>query len=81
MEREVIILSEYQEFLQERDRIDFLVEKGFKIKNITENLSGAFVEFEKTLDSEIENETLHILTADARKYFSVVLINQQKEKI
>ncbi|MDF0725485.1 hypothetical protein PY093_02010 [Cytobacillus sp. S13-E01] len=68
-------MSDYQEFLQERDRIDFLLQKGYTIKNITENLSGAFVDFEK--GDKIE--TLHILTADARKYFSVALINQQKE--
>ncbi|MGE8205738.1 hypothetical protein ACQKP0_14370 [Heyndrickxia sp. NPDC080065] len=69
-------MSEYQQFLQERDRIDYLVENGYKIINITENLSGAFVHFEKRMDSNVENETLHILTADARKYFSVILMNQ-----
>lgn len=74
-------MSEYQVFLQERDRIDFLVEKGYKIKNIIENLSGAFVEFKKSIDSKVDSETLHILTAEARKYFSVVLLNQQKEEV
>jgi hypothetical protein len=68
-------LSEYQEFLQERDRLDFMVQKGYRIKNVLENLSGAFVEFENT---EGESETLQILTPDARKYFSVLLLKQQK---
>ncbi|MBD1382486.1 hypothetical protein [Metabacillus arenae] len=71
-------MSEYNQFLQERERIDFLLQKGYKIKNITENLSGAFVEFEKIEEPHEENETLHILTPDARKYFSVVLIKQQR---
>jgi hypothetical protein len=68
-------LSEYQEFLQERDRLDFMIQQGYSIKNITENLSGAFVEFE---NQEGENETLQILTPDARKYFSFLLLKQQK---
>ncbi|QOR64638.1 hypothetical protein IM538_12235 [Cytobacillus suaedae] len=69
-------MSDYQQFLQERDRIDFLLQNGYKIANITENLSGAFVDFE---NKEKEQETLHIQTADARKYFSVTLIKQTKE--
>jgi hypothetical protein len=68
-------MSDYQQFLQERDRIDFLIQKGYKIKCITENLSGAFVEFEN-LQNENSKETLHILTAEARKYFSVKVIQQ-----
>ncbi|MBS4177363.1 hypothetical protein [Lederbergia citrea] len=71
-------MSEYQDFLQERDRIDYLVQEGYKIKNVTENLSGAFVLFEKNIEPNVENEVLHIQTAEGRKYFSVVLINQQK---
>ncbi|MBP2239840.1 hypothetical protein J2Z40_000393 [Cytobacillus eiseniae] len=74
-------MSDYQTFLQERDQIDYFTQKGYRIKNITENLSGAFVEFERESkeSKEFNKETLHILTADGRKYFSVVLINQQKE--
>lgn len=68
-------MSDYQQFLQERDRIDFLLQNGYKITNITENLSGAFIDFE---NKEKEQETLHIQTADARKYFSVMLIKQTK---
>lgn len=75
-------MSEYQEFLQERDRIDFLIQKGYKITNITENLSGGFVHFEKSEDHQADSkkETLHILTAEARKYFSVMVLQQQKEE-
>lgn len=69
-------MSEYQTFLQERDKIDFLLQKGYRIKNISENLSGAFLEME---NNEKETETLHVITAEGRKYFSVLLIQQQKE--
>ncbi|MBB6452540.1 hypothetical protein HNQ94_000985 [Salirhabdus euzebyi] len=76
-------MSEYQDFLHERDRIDFLLQKGYKITNVTENLSGAFVDFEKSGESngEAPRETLHILNADARKYFSAMLMKQQKEEV
>lgn len=70
-------MSDYQQFLKEQDQIDFLLEKGYKIKKVTENLSGAFVDFEKG-----ENfDTLHIETAEGRKYFSVKVIQQQKEEM
>ena len=48
-------MSDYQQFLQERDQIDFLLQKGYKIKKITENLNGALVDFEKGKNTE----TLH----------------------
>lgn len=69
-------MSEYQDFLNERDKIDYLIQKGYKIKSVNENLSGAFVDFQK--DDLVE--TLQIVTPDGRKYFSVLLIKQQKEE-
>ena len=69
-------MSSYHEYMAEREKIDFLLQKGFKITAVTENLSGAFVRFERTENNQTEQETLDILTADARKYFSSVLIQQ-----
>jgi hypothetical protein len=73
----------YQEFLAERDKIDYLIQQGYYIKNVRENLSGAFVEFElKIPDSSGKKDTtqiLHIKNADARKYFSSLLIRQMKQ--
>ncbi|KML29303.1 MULTISPECIES: hypothetical protein [Priestia] len=69
-------MSSYHEYMAEREKIDFLLQKGFKITAVTENLSGAFVTFERIEKNQTEQETLHILTADARKYFSSVLIQQ-----
>jgi hypothetical protein len=50
---------------------------------VRENLSGAFVEFElKIPDSSGKKDTtqiLHIKNADARKYFSSLLIRQMKQ--
>ena len=71
-------MSEYQQFLKERDLIDYYLQKGYQMKNITENLSGAYILFEKEDSSgEKEMETIHLLTPAARKYFSVRLIQQQ----
>jgi hypothetical protein len=67
-------LSDYQQYLSEREKIDFLIQKGYRIKGVLENLSGAFVKFEKGK----ETETLHILTAEARKYFSVMIMKQNQ---
>ncbi len=70
-------MSSYNEFVAEREKIDYLIEQGYKIKAVTENLSGAFVEFEQVNEDAPKVETLHILTADARKYFSGILIQQK----
>jgi hypothetical protein len=70
-------VSDYQLFLTERDKIDYLIQKGYRITGVKENLSGAFVDFEKVTNEGKEAETLHILTAEARKYYSVMLINQK----
>ncbi|MFJ8244423.1 hypothetical protein [Peribacillus asahii] len=72
-------MSEYQEYVKERDQIDFLIQNGYRVKYITENLDGALVEFEKSDDlSEKKKEILNILTPNARKYLSAKLLEQQK---
>ncbi|UOY93175.1 hypothetical protein MUG87_03315 [Ectobacillus sp. JY-23] len=60
----------YNEFIAEREKIDFLLERGYQIVSVHEDLDGAFVSFQKAED----RITLHIQTADARKYFSVKLL-------
>ncbi|USK71212.1 hypothetical protein [Peribacillus asahii] len=72
-------MSEYQEYVKERDQIDFLIQNGYRFKQINENLDGALVEFEKSEDlSEKKKEILNILTPNARKYLSAKLLEQQK---
>ncbi|MFB5282499.1 hypothetical protein [Peribacillus sp. Hz7] len=72
-------MSEYQEYVKERDQIDFLIQNGYRVKYITENLDGALVEFEKSDElSEKKKEILNILTPNARKYLSAKLLEQQK---
>ncbi|WP_226577059.1 hypothetical protein [Halobacillus litoralis] len=75
-------MSDHREFEAEREKIDFLLEQGYIIKEVTENMSGAFVGFEYTgSDAEkSQYERLHLLHPDSRKYFSTILVQQQKKQ-
>ncbi|MFD4707084.1 hypothetical protein ACFWM3_19760 [Gottfriedia sp. NPDC058432] len=68
-------MSTYKEFLIERNQIDSLMKKGYKIKNVRETLDGAYVDFENQ-DEEEQFITLHIMNADTRKYFGSLIIKQ-----
>lgn len=68
-------MSTYKEFLIERNQIDSLIKKGYKIKNVRETLDGAYVDFENK-DEEEMYITLHIMNADTRKYFGSLIIKQ-----
>lgn len=69
------LMSTYKEFLIEKNQIDSLIKKGYKIKNIRETLDGAFVDFEN--QEEVEKlVTLQIMNADTRKYFASFLLKQ-----
>jgi hypothetical protein len=69
-------MSDYQQFLNERDKIDFLIQKGCHISGVKEHLNGASVDFLHPNGNVIE--TLQIGTANARKYFSSLLIKQNQ---
>lgn len=72
-------MSEYKEFLLEKDKIDNLFDQGFHITRVVENLNGAIVDFEKkTEKGENEMKQLHIKMAEARKYFATHLIMRAK---
>jgi hypothetical protein len=77
-------MSSYKEFLEEKQKIDELLAKGYQISAVRENLSGAFVEFVPAANSLTlagEKVELHILTADARKYFSNIIIASQRKVV
>jgi len=70
-------MSEHQQFLDERDKIDFLIQKGFRIHQVHEHLNGSSVDF---YHPEVnKTETLLIGNANARKYFSSLLIQQKQD--
>ncbi|MBO9128782.1 hypothetical protein [Bacillus sp. 165] len=75
-------MSEYKEFIIERSKMDVLIQKGYRIKRVTEHLNGASIEFELTHPKSSEqkrNEVLHIQTAEGRKYFSSLILQQQHQ--
>ncbi|MEI5908441.1 hypothetical protein WAK64_15435 [Bacillus spongiae] len=64
----------HQEYIAEREKIDFLIEKEFTIIDVTEDLNGSIVVFSKG-EEEI---SLHVKTAEARKYFSNLLVQKNE---
>lgn len=62
-------MKEHDHFLIEKDQIDGLLNDGFSIGGVSENLEGTFVRFQK----EAETFTLHLESPDARKYFAFLL--------
>ncbi|MFS1512721.1 hypothetical protein VQL36_09825 [Chengkuizengella sp. SCS-71B] len=76
-------MSSYKQYQVEKEKIDTLLQRGYKIKNVRENLSGSFVEFELEDSCEINKfqnkKTLLVTNADARKYFSTLIIQEKKD--
>lgn len=72
-------MSEYLQFLKEREQIDSLIQSDFEITQITENLNGSIALFSKNKKNNGGEliETLQISHANARKYVSAKLIQQQ----
>jgi hypothetical protein len=67
-------MSEYKAYIEEKEKIDGLIQEGYRIICVNEDLDGAFVEFERLEDKS--RRQLQILTADARKYFSNILMTE-----
>ncbi len=65
-------MSAYEEAVLEMKNIDSLLNQGYDIAHVYENLSGMFVELKK----DEERENVQLLTADARKYLSIKLREQ-----
>lgn len=75
------LVSSYKQFIDERDKIDYFIYQGYQITSVTEDLNGDCVQFElQSKDEKInrEKKTLHISNADARKYFSTIMMKQQR---
>lgn len=66
-------MSEYQQVLEEKAKLDSYMVRQFKFIRIEENLSGATVTLQHPGG---EAATLQLLTAEARKYLTNLLIKQ-----
>ncbi|NIK70058.1 MULTISPECIES: hypothetical protein [unclassified Paenibacillus] len=66
-------MSAYQEFLEEKQKLDAYIGRQFRIHNVVENLSGATIEL---VHPGGESAVLQLLSADARKYMSNLVVKQ-----
>ncbi|WP_110926599.1 hypothetical protein [Bacillus massiliglaciei] len=69
-------MTEHQEYLIEREQIEFLLEQGYRITSVSENLSGAFLDFELVNGTVQEVKQLNIKTPEGRKYFSAFFLKR-----
>lgn len=69
-------MSEHQQYLAEKDKIDSFIQKGYRIHGVNEHLNGDSVNFLHPNGNV--TETILIGTANGRKYFSSLLINQNE---
>ena len=76
-------MSASEEFWNEKQEIDALLNDGYLIARIEEDLGGTEVRFIKSEPSPEQTERLlRLLTADARKYVvSLVFERQRKMEI
>lgn len=70
-------MSEHQQYLTEKNLIDELIQKGYRIQGVNEHLNGDSVDF--LHPNGTVTETILVGTANARKYFSSFLIKQNAE--
>ncbi|WP_050180392.1 hypothetical protein [Domibacillus robiginosus] len=69
-------MSDYKEFVKEKEAIDALIDDGYRIIAVKETLEGDFTEFERHL----ERKELHLLTAEARKYIGTLIVEAKRRK-
>ena len=70
-------MSAFAEFDQERQAIDSLMEQGYKVIGIFEDLNGATVKF-IPVEPGGEPVELLLLTADARKHVTTLIFGGSK---
>ncbi|WP_054942376.1 hypothetical protein [Paenibacillus ihuae] len=70
-------MSAFDEFDQERQAIDALLEQGYQVIRIAEDLDGARVTFAPGGPGQSPVELL-LLTADARKHVTTVVFAGRK---
>ena len=70
-------MSEFEQFQAEKQKLDGFVAQKFKIVGVNEDLEGAWLDLEHPGG---ETASLHLTTANARKYYvSLLLIQGQTQ--
>ncbi|MBD0380245.1 hypothetical protein [Paenibacillus sedimenti] len=67
-------MSDHEQFMHEKKKLDDFVSQKFKIVGVKEDLNGAWLDLEHPGG---ETASLHLETANARKYFAALLIRQE----
>ncbi|MER1998553.1 MAG: hypothetical protein ABS882_02170 [Lysinibacillus sp.] len=63
-------MSEYKEYIEEKQMLERYFELGYKVTAINENLSGMYIEFSSP---ESIQQTILLTTAEARKLIATKL--------
>lgn len=66
-------MSEYEQFQNEKQKLDGYVAQKFKIVGVKEDLEGAWLDLEHPGG---ETANLHLKTANARKYYVSLILAQ-----
>ncbi|KKE80039.1 hypothetical protein NSA56_10100 [Oceanobacillus caeni] len=66
-------MSNYEDFIKEKQVIDELVKQNYVIKNIQGTLEGDVVKFEK-LGNTAARKSIRLTNPDSRKYVTTLLI-------
>ncbi|MDD9270403.1 hypothetical protein ACFPES_25430 [Paenibacillus sp. GCM10023248] len=67
-------MSDHEQYRQEKQKLDDYTGRNFRITGVKEDLSGAWLALEHPGG---ETATLHLKTANARKYYVMLLMKQQ----
>jgi len=71
-------MTAYDEYARERAALDGLLAEGYRIVGAAERLDGAEVTLVRA-GNPAARAKLHLLTADARKYMSYLVLNQKAQ--
>lgn len=73
-------MSEYKQFIIEKNKIDSLIEQGFQFSHVMEGLDGTFIDFYK-LDRTGKKiiRRLHLQMAESRKYMASLLFIKDRK--
>lgn len=70
-------MSGWQEYMEEKAKIDDLIAKGYRVAGVTELFDGDDVKFVRDSGGDaLQTIELRLQTADGRKYLGSVLIAQ-----
>ncbi|MCL1631578.1 hypothetical protein M3N64_06395 [Sporolactobacillus sp. CPB3-1] len=71
-------MHEHTQFMNEKVKIDQILQRSYLIISIEENLSGTFVTVQPQGEQESPPGTVHLVTADGRRYLTSRLFERKR---